>query len=467
MFVVIMVRIYTLPLFAVRPMYLTMRAFKKALNDVILSRRAIHNMNNWYPDATAEELANTDNVCIICREEMLAPTTKKLPCNHIFHKSCLRSWFQRQQTCPTCRLDVLRAPVQGGQPRPRQQQQRPQQQQQQQQQPAPPQFPGFDPNFFAQMAAAANGGLPPNAAATGATGHIRPPPLPPFMMPHMPFFPPPPMFNLPPPPMPPPNFAGLTDAELQALEGQERVHVEARIKVLRNIQVLLDAAVMEMNQYSSVVNRLNLNLPPAPTPVAAPPTNTTASTGAAPVSSTTSDAASNLATETASKSEETGTKPKTAAKDEPELDRDEELPQSSNGAALSEEQMDLRRRRLEKFAAPKNESQAWKKHLKIATLATICCDIFVNLFFFCIWSSLPKCYTIVLFVTHFLSPIFKNPSHKRLLILKWLICFVFKKGWFRPIRFKYLNGMSNYSNCKSGNLFTFRKCWSWGLSVLI
>ena len=38
LFFVIMVRIYTLPLFAVRPMYLTMRAFKKAFNDVVLSR---------------------------------------------------------------------------------------------------------------------------------------------------------------------------------------------------------------------------------------------------------------------------------------------------------------------------------------------------------------------------------------------------------------------------------------------
>lgn len=106
-FIVIMVRIYTLPLFAVRPMYLTARAFKKAFNDVILSRRAIHNMNTWYPDATPEELENTDNVCIICREEMVASSTKKLPCGHIFHKNCLRSWFQRQQTCPTCRYDIF------------------------------------------------------------------------------------------------------------------------------------------------------------------------------------------------------------------------------------------------------------------------------------------------------------------------------------------------------------------------
>ena len=35
---------------------------------------------------------------------------KKLPCGHIFHTTCLRSWFQRQQTCPTCRLNILRTP---------------------------------------------------------------------------------------------------------------------------------------------------------------------------------------------------------------------------------------------------------------------------------------------------------------------------------------------------------------------
>ena len=79
-----------------------------------------------YPDLTADELANvTDTTCIICREEMQAQQSiKRLGCQHIFHKNCLRSWFQRQQTCkfnchtldplidfplgPICRTTVLR-----------------------------------------------------------------------------------------------------------------------------------------------------------------------------------------------------------------------------------------------------------------------------------------------------------------------------------------------------------------------
>eukprot|EP00090_Calanus_glacialis_P028667 TRINITY_DN46002_c0_g1_i1.p1 TRINITY_DN46002_c0_g1~~TRINITY_DN46002_c0_g1_i1.p1 ORF type:complete len:696 (-),score=248.20 TRINITY_DN46002_c0_g1_i1:163-2250(-) len=317
LFFVIMVRIYTLPLFAVRPMYLTMRAFKKAFNDVVLSRRAIHNMNTLYPDATAEELADTDNVCIICREEMVAPSTKKLPCNHIFHRNCLRSWFQRQQTCPTCRLDVLRAPGVGGGAGGQQQQPGQavfQQQmaalrnqleamQAQRQQPGVAGQPNQNqamPNFLNMMGQM--GGMPPFAgmpggfvppggaaapqqqqagapvagagatagaaaaavgAATGAAGAapaaggVRPP----FMFPPFPFLP----FTVP-PPQPPPNFSGMSDTELQEMEGRERTSVEARIRCLRNIQVLLDAAVMEMQQYSAVVARANTTAAPGVAP---------------------------------------------------------------------------------------------------------------------------------------------------------------------------------------------------------
>lgn len=61
--------------------------------------------------------------------------------------------------------------------------------------------------------------------------------------------------------MPGPDFTGLSDEEVRAMEGTERRHVEARIQCLRNIQTLLDAAVVQMQQYSSLVHSLDVNGP--------------------------------------------------------------------------------------------------------------------------------------------------------------------------------------------------------------
>ncbi|CAG0878948.1 unnamed protein product [Cyprideis torosa] len=239
-FMVIMVRIHTFPLFAIRPMYLTTRAFKKALHDVVMSRRAIRNMNTLYPDATPEELAQGDSTCIICREEMTAGA-KKLPCGHIFHAACLRSWFQRQQTCPTCRMDILRTPMPnttpaGAAPIPV---------------PVAPQT---------SQPGAAAGAVPAQDSTGGAPQTQIPPPLGGGLpLPQFPpvggfaFLPPfPPVPFLPPPPLPPPDFAGLTLDELREMEGHERSAVEARIRCLRNIQTLLDAAALQMAQYQSL-----------------------------------------------------------------------------------------------------------------------------------------------------------------------------------------------------------------------
>ncbi|GMT10710.1 hypothetical protein PFISCL1PPCAC_2007, partial [Pristionchus fissidentatus] len=301
-FVVLMMRVHTLPLFSIRPFYLSLRSFHKALNDVILSRRAVHAMNNRFPVVTEAELAQMDATCIICREEMTVPSSpKRLPCSHVFHAHCLRSWFQRQQTCPTCRTDILsprrpptvaaamRAaaaaqaaapngapPAMGGFP------------------PgvAPPPFP---PNFFpliahqfgANPAAAA---ARPQGAAEGAavppngTMPPMPPPLPGMMHPMMhaphgfPAFPPMPGMGFPFPPPPiapplPPSTAGLSEEELRVLEGNTRVALEARIRVLSDISALLDAAVMQMQQYVSMVPPVVVATPPtAPTPAARPAT---------------------------------------------------------------------------------------------------------------------------------------------------------------------------------------------------
>ncbi|KAF6202282.1 hypothetical protein GE061_004680 [Apolygus lucorum] len=108
-FFLLMVQIFTLPLFVLRPMYFTLKAFKKSVMNVLMTRRAIRYLNNFYPDATPLDLETHDNVCIICREA-LTLASKKLPCNHIFHTACLRAWFQRQQSCPTCRYSILKVP---------------------------------------------------------------------------------------------------------------------------------------------------------------------------------------------------------------------------------------------------------------------------------------------------------------------------------------------------------------------
>ncbi|KAL0076647.1 hypothetical protein J3Q64DRAFT_1811371 [Phycomyces blakesleeanus] len=112
---------YQLPLHIVRDVYVTFRSFIQKCRDLYRYRRATRNMNELYPDASAEDLLRTsDSTCIICREEMHAIVVdnnghadapgdidqnldqpKKLPCGHIFHFYCLRSWLERQQSCPT------------------------------------------------------------------------------------------------------------------------------------------------------------------------------------------------------------------------------------------------------------------------------------------------------------------------------------------------------------------------------
>jgi len=123
----IVLTFYGLPLNIIRDVYVTGRSFITRLRDLMRYRTATRNMDERYPDATEEELTNmNDKTCIICREEMVstqapapeestqgasngnaAPqdgpnmTPKRLPCGHFFHFYCLRSWLERQQSCPT------------------------------------------------------------------------------------------------------------------------------------------------------------------------------------------------------------------------------------------------------------------------------------------------------------------------------------------------------------------------------
>lgn len=249
-----------------------MRSFKKALNDVIQSRRAIANMNSLYPNATAQDLQESDNICIICREEMVGTTiingqvinpgsglSKKLPCGHIFHVSCLRSWFQRQQTCPTCRLDVLRASVASrGLPNnnagvnaavpnavPLQPQNvtpaaqlNPQQQHFLQQ----VFMAQFMLNQFGGQTPAADQPAPPVVPPAGTES--RPASQATSAVPVFPG----------PMPSPPPDLSHLSDEDLLMLIRTERQGLEARLKLYSQSRTLVDAAINNLLQFNAALS---------------------------------------------------------------------------------------------------------------------------------------------------------------------------------------------------------------------
>ncbi|KAF2501396.1 hypothetical protein BU16DRAFT_522370 [Lophium mytilinum] len=123
-FFTILIAFHGIPIHIMRDLFFTIRSFLKRIHDFVQYRNATKDMNSRYPDATVEQLAN-ENTCIVCREEMrpwVEPGAegarpgrrmderqrpKKLPCGHILHFGCLRSWLERQQVCPTCRRPVL------------------------------------------------------------------------------------------------------------------------------------------------------------------------------------------------------------------------------------------------------------------------------------------------------------------------------------------------------------------------
>lgn len=354
-FTVAMWAIHPLPFFIARPIYLSVRALKKAIRDVRMSRRALRYMNTVFRDATAAELAaSSDTVCIICREEMQVPTPeargqqnqnstlKRLPCSHIFHIGCLRSWFQLQQTCPTCRMDVIR------------------QVRQQEQNQAAAAGAGQQPS-----GQPASSSAPTSTAATTSVGsqpNVDNAARPPWMPPGMQFPPFPAMWgpgfptltsasdtpSCPPMPAPyfMPPFMGMpiiypgnllpnlntsmpeppTGALDSASEARLRSSVEARFTALRQINVLLNAAVLQMNAYLNASTSVPGSIDGSQTPMAS------TSPEMVPVASVT---------------DQSTTKPKL---DEPSLSNGIDAPTCAESVDSGDSTVsEIRRRRVEHF----------------------------------------------------------------------------------------------------------------------
>lgn len=66
--------------------------------------KVVKEMESKFSMATQEDLEQNADDCAICWEKM--ESARKLPCGHLFHNSCLRSWLEQDSSCPTCRTTL-------------------------------------------------------------------------------------------------------------------------------------------------------------------------------------------------------------------------------------------------------------------------------------------------------------------------------------------------------------------------
>ena len=232
----VMTQYVFIPLFAIWPTYIAFRSFRYYFTVILLARKAVSNLKN-YKIPTADELERYNDLCIVCREDLVNRDCRKLPCGHIYHTSCLKSWFQRKQSCPLCRFDVLADAIQpvpparananvAVQPRNNQNQRGVTD--------APP-TEQSETEPKSKSTEASNVKFPWNTSDISTTQ------FPNFNnMNHDQF------------PVP---LKELSTEDLERLESEGRAGIEARLLVLQNIQQLLDCATVQLSSYLDSVKR--------------------------------------------------------------------------------------------------------------------------------------------------------------------------------------------------------------------
>ena len=72
------------------------------LNQKIMDNIEIYKMKN------VEKLDNDKKKCTICLKNYVdGEDSIALPCTHIFHADCIKTWVKEHKTCPICKKDII------------------------------------------------------------------------------------------------------------------------------------------------------------------------------------------------------------------------------------------------------------------------------------------------------------------------------------------------------------------------
>jgi len=93
------------PWYIVRRLYNAFVQLRVRISDLRAFRRMNVAVAERFPLVALAEIPRADPTCIVCREDMVHG--RLLPCGHILHEHCLRSWLTHQQRCPICQHPVM------------------------------------------------------------------------------------------------------------------------------------------------------------------------------------------------------------------------------------------------------------------------------------------------------------------------------------------------------------------------
>lgn len=57
-------------------------------------------------DSSLENIPSTTSNCAICQDSISSGGCKIRQCGHVYHQSCILSWFGMNARCPVCRHDI-------------------------------------------------------------------------------------------------------------------------------------------------------------------------------------------------------------------------------------------------------------------------------------------------------------------------------------------------------------------------
>lgn len=98
----------------IRDVAITVHKITKDIDGHIRRQRVLRLIDITFRNAIEDQLC-VAGMCAICRIEFILRAQslqrdtnypKVLSCGHVFHRQCLRLWFQSRTTCPLCRAEA-------------------------------------------------------------------------------------------------------------------------------------------------------------------------------------------------------------------------------------------------------------------------------------------------------------------------------------------------------------------------